>query len=155
MAASPAVARRRATGALPAGPLRTGDLLGPTSDLTSGGARTYCVHTVSVQRIHQVTAEPLRIPAHRRVAKTARLDLRVSPEQKHLFEEAAAVTSRTVTEFVIQSASVAAHDVMADRTRFVLPPEQWSAFAAAIERKPRVLPRLAAFLAEPSVLERG
>ena len=110
---------------------------------------------MSVHETHPLTTETLRKPDPGRAPKTARLDLRVSPEQKRLFEEAAAVTARTVTEFVVQSAAVAARDVMADRTRFVLPPEQWAAFTAAIERKPRVLPRLAAFLADPSVLERG
>ena len=110
---------------------------------------------MSVHETHPLTAETLRKPDPGRAPKTARLDLRVSPEQKRLFEDAAAVTARTVTEFVVQSAAIAARDVIADRTRFVLPPEQWAAFTAAIERKPRVLPRLAAFLADPSVLERG
>ena len=110
---------------------------------------------MSVHETHPLTAETLRKPDSGRAPKTARLDLRVSPEQKRLFEEAAAVTARTVTEFVVQSAAVAARDVMADRTHFVLSPEQWAAFTAAIERTPRVLPRLAAFLADPSVLERG
>jgi uncharacterized protein (DUF1778 family) len=88
-----------------------------------------------------------------RAAKRARLDLRVSPEQKHLFEQAAATTQQTMTEFVVQSAQVAAHDVLADRTRFVLTPERWAAFSAAIDRKPRALPRLATFLSTPSVLD--
>jgi len=50
-------------------------------------------------------------------------------------------------------AQVAAHDVLADRTRFALAPEQWAAFSAAIDRKPRALPRLATFLSTPSVLD--
>ncbi len=92
------------------------------------------------------------VPA--RAAKRARLDLRVSAEQKRLFEEAASATDQTMTEFVVQSAEVAAQEVLADRTRFVLAPEEWEAFSAAVNRKPRVLPRLAAFLTAPSVLER-
>ncbi len=86
--------------------------------------------------------------------KTERLDLRVSPEQKRLLEEAATYMDRTVTDFVVQAASVAARDVMADRTRFVLPSDQWAAFSEAIDREPRYLPRLAAFLAEPTVLDK-
>jgi uncharacterized protein (DUF1778 family) len=101
-----------------------------------------------------MTAGPLQAARVGRAVKTARLDLRISPDQKQLFEEAAAVTDQTVTEFVVQSAAVAARDVVADRTRFVLPPDQWAAFRAAIEREPRYLPRLAAFLGEPSVLDR-
>jgi uncharacterized protein (DUF1778 family) len=101
-----------------------------------------------------MTAEALRSLPHARPSKSARLDLRLSQEQKSLFEEAAATTERTVTEFVVQAAAVAAQNVLADRTRFVLPPERWAAFTAALDREPRVLPELAAFLAEPSVLER-
>jgi uncharacterized protein (DUF1778 family) len=88
-----------------------------------------------------------------RAAKRARLDLRLSAEQKLLFEEAASATDRTMTEFVVQSAEVAAQEVLADRTRFVLAPEEWEAFSTAIDSEPRVLPRLAAFLTTPSVLE--
>lgn len=88
-----------------------------------------------------------------RPAKRARLDLRVSPEQKRLLEDAATATQRTTTEFVIQSAEIAARDVLADRTRFVLAPEQWTAFSTAIDREPRVLPSLTALMSTPSVLD--
>lgn len=102
-----------------------------------------------------MTAEGLRTaPLPERATKTERLALRVSPEQKQLFEDAAAATDRTVTDFVVQSAAVAARDLMADRTRFVLGVAQWAAFATAIDRAPRYLPRLATLVAEPSVLDR-
>lgn len=99
------------------------------------------------------TEAPGRRPSADRAAKGARLDLRVSSEQKRLLEEAAAATDRTVTDFVLASAALAARDVMADRTRFALPPDRWAAFTAAMDREPRYLPRLAAFLSEPSVLD--
>lgn len=89
-----------------------------------------------------------------RATKTERLDLRVSREQKRLLEEAATYMDRTVTDFVVQAASIAARDVMADRTRFVLAPEQWAAFSKMIDREPRYLPRLAALLAGPTVLDK-
>ena len=100
-----------------------------------------------------MTAMPRAAAVPARAAKSARLDLRMSAEQKRLFEEAASATDQTMTEFVVQSAEVAAQEVLADRTRFVLAPEDWEAFSAAIDREPRVLPRLAAFLTTPSVLE--
>ena len=93
-------------------------------------------------------------PTVSRATETERLDLRVSREQKRLLEEAATYMDRTVTDFVVQAASVAARDVMADRTRFVLSPEQWAAFSEMIDREPRYLPRLAALLAEPTVLDK-
>lgn len=85
--------------------------------------------------------------------KSGRLDLRVSAEQKRLIEEAAAVSATTVSEFVLASASSAAQAVLADRTAFSLSRERWAAFAAAIERPPRDLPRLAELLAARSVLD--
>jgi uncharacterized protein (DUF1778 family) len=89
------------------------------------------------------------VPA--RTAKTARLYLRVSVEQKRLFEGASTASNQTITEFVVQSAEVAAREVLADRTRFALAPEEWEAFSTAIDREPRVLPRLAAFLTSPGL----
>ena len=82
------------------------------------------------------------------------MDLRLSPAEKALFAEAANATERTITDFVVQAASLAARDVLADRTKFVLASEQWAAFEQAIDRPPRKDPRLAVFLAEPSVLDR-
>lgn len=101
-----------------------------------------------------MTATPYPSSVSTRAAKRARLDLRLSAEQKRLFEEAASATDRSMTEFVVRSAEVAAQEVLADRTRFVLAPEEWEAFSTAIDSEPRVLPRLAAFLTTPSVLER-
>jgi uncharacterized protein (DUF1778 family) len=101
-----------------------------------------------------MTAMPRAASLPTRTAKRARLDLRLSAEQKRLFEEAASATDQTMTEFVVQSAEVAAQEVLADRTRFVLVPAEWEAFSTAIDSEPRVLPRLAAFLTTPSVLER-
>jgi len=101
-----------------------------------------------------MTAMRYPVSVSGRATKRARLDLRLSTEQKSLFEEAASATDRTMTEFVVQSAEVAAQEVLADRTRFVLAPEEWAAFSTAIDSEPRVLPRLAAFMTTPSVLER-
>ena len=110
---------------------------------------------MSVHRGRATTAEaPSRRPSLERATKTERLDLRVTREQKVLFQEAAAATARTVTDFVVHAAAIAACDLLADRTQFVLSREQWAAFAAAIDREPRYLPRLATFLAEPSVLDK-
>lgn len=86
-------------------------------------------------------------------AKSARLNLRVREEQKALLEEAAALSGRSLTDFVLASAQSAADDLLADRTRFVLAADQWDAFAAALERPARELPRIAALLSKPSVIE--
>ena len=101
-----------------------------------------------------MTIKTTAVPPSGRPARSSRLHFRVREEQKALLEEAAALSGRSLTEFVLTSAQSAANDILADRTRFVLPPEQWDAFAAALERPPRELPRIAALLSEPSILDR-
>jgi uncharacterized protein (DUF1778 family) len=84
-----------------------------------------------------MTAMPRAASVPARTAKTARLSLRVSVEQKRLFEGASAASNQTMTEFVVRSAELAARDVLADRTRFVLPQEEWEAFSTALDVEPR------------------
>ena len=100
-----------------------------------------------------VTIQTTPVDRSGRAAKTARLDLRVTPEQKRHLEEAAALAEQSVTEFVVASARSAANEILADRTRFVLSPDQWTAFMDAIDRPPRYLPKLASLLSSPSVLD--
>lgn len=86
--------------------------------------------------------------------RSKRLDVRLSAVERDLFVEAATLSGRTVADFVRETATTAARMLLADRTRFVIPPERWTAFADALDREPRVLPRLAASLSEPSVVDK-
>jgi uncharacterized protein (DUF1778 family) len=113
------------------------------------------VRTMSTQRRRATTATGSTARPGDRERKTERLDVRVSREERALYEEAAAAGGRTVADFVREAASSAAGIVLADRTRFVVPPESWSAFAAAVDREPCRLPRLAALIEEPSILDAG
>ena len=87
--------------------------------------------------------------------RTAKLDLRLTPEDKRTLQAAAAASRRSVSEFVLESALVRAEETLADRTRFVLNAEQWKAFLDALDSPPRELPRLERLFQEPSVIERG
>ena len=87
--------------------------------------------------------------------RTAKLDLRLTPEDKRTLQAAAAASRRSVSEFVLESALVRAEETLADRTRFVLSAEQWRAFVDALDAPPRDLPRLERLFREPSVIERG
>jgi uncharacterized protein (DUF1778 family) len=86
--------------------------------------------------------------------RTAKLDLRLTPEDKQRLQAAAATARRSVSEFVLESALVRAEETLADRTRFVLNAEQWKAFLTALDAPPRDLPRLQRLFQEPSVFER-
>jgi uncharacterized protein (DUF1778 family) len=85
--------------------------------------------------------------------RTAKLDLRLTPEAKQRLRSAAAASQQSVSEFVLESALVRAEETLADRTRFGLDTEQWKAFLAALDAPPRELPWLERLFREPSVFE--
>ena len=87
--------------------------------------------------------------------RSEKLDLRLSPEAKRRLIAAAAVAQRTVSDFVLTSALSQANETLADRQRFGLDAEQWSAFMAALDAPPRELPRTERLLSEPSVFDIG
>lgn len=89
-----------------------------------------------------------------RVARTEKLDLRLTPEAKRTIHAAAEAARRSVSEYVLESALTRAEETLADRTRFGLDAEQWQAFLAALDAPPRDLLRLRKLLREPSVFER-
>jgi len=86
-------------------------------------------------------------------ARTEKLDLRLTAEAKRTLQTAAAVSRRSVSEFVLESALARAEEVLPDRLHFSLDAEQWAAFQAALEAPPRDLPRMRRLLTEPSVFE--
>ena len=90
-----------------------------------------------------------------RSIRTAKLDLRLSPDAKKKLQAAASVSRRSVSEFVLESALVRAEETLADRTRFGLDPDLWKAFLAALDAPPRDLPRLKRIFSKPSVFEGG
>jgi uncharacterized protein (DUF1778 family) len=90
-----------------------------------------------------------------RSTRTAKLDLRLTPEAKRKLQTAAESAGRSVSEFVLESALVRADQTLADRTRFGLDGERWQKFLEALDAPPREIPRLARLLQEPSVFESG
>jgi uncharacterized protein (DUF1778 family) len=88
-----------------------------------------------------------------RSARTTKLDLRLSPEAKRKLQAAALASRRSVSEFVLDSALVRAEETLADRTRFGLDAERWTAFLEALDAPARELPRLERLFREPSVFE--
>ena len=87
--------------------------------------------------------------------RTAKLDLRLSPEAKETLQAAALAAQRSVSEYVLESALAHARETLADRTRFGLDADRWRAFLAALDAPPRDHPRLERLLREPSVFEPG
>ena len=90
----------------------------------------------------------------RRPAKAERIALRASQEQRELIARASAVTSTTVSDFVLRASIARAEEVLADRRDFRLPPDRWNAFVEMLDRPPVEKPRLRRLLTGPSILER-
>jgi uncharacterized protein (DUF1778 family) len=86
--------------------------------------------------------------------KEDRLELRLEPANRRLLDEAAAASAMSTSAFVLSHATVAAQQVLADRTVFLLPDDRWDAFVSLLEREERPQPELAAFLARRSVFDR-
>lgn len=74
--------------------------------------------------------------------RSERVDLRMTPDAKRTLQQAAAVTNKTVSEFLLDSGLNAAFDTLADRRVFQLDDAKWNAFQAALASPPRDNPGL-------------
>lgn len=93
-------------------------------------------------RAHASQPEPGQA---RRMRKSTQMIFRLTPELKTLFEDAAAISGRSVTDFVTEAARERAIQVVQDNQDYVvwkLAGEDARAFAEAITGPPRPNPRL-------------
>jgi len=86
-------------------------------------------------------------------SRSERVDLRMTPSAKQTLQRAAAVTNKTLTEFLLDSGLHAAHDTLADRRTFVLDDQRWRDFMVALDAPPADNPRLRALLARKPAWE--
>lgn len=82
------------------------------------------------------------------LAREARLNVRATARQNTLIRLAAQASNKTVTDFILDSASNAAEQVLADRRWFMLDEPAWAAFQDLLERPAVIKPRLADLLSE-------
>ena len=88
-----------------------------------------------------------------RPTRSEKLDLRLTRKAKETLQAAAAASSRSVSDFVLESALARASEALADRRTFGLDAVQWKAFMAALDSPPRTLPRLKRLLKEPGFFD--
>ncbi len=88
-------------------------------------------------------------------SRTEKLDIRLTPKAKQTLQAAAAAERRKVSEFVLESALARAEETLADRQRFELDAERWTAFLEALDAPPRDLPRVRRLFEELSPFESG
>jgi uncharacterized protein (DUF1778 family) len=61
----------------------------------------------------------------------------------------------SLNEYVVRHAVAAAIDDLADRRAFTLSSDAWNELREILDRSPTPKPRIAALMAEPSVLDAG
>jgi uncharacterized protein (DUF1778 family) len=92
-------------------------------------------------------------PIHHRAETAGRLNIRASSQQQQLIRSAAAAVDKSVTDFVLESATANAERVLADRRWFVLTDEAWADFEALLDAPATRTSKLAALLSEPTVFD--
>lgn len=88
-----------------------------------------------------------------RSVRSEKLDLRLSSADKRTLEAAATVASRSLSDFVRDSALSRADEMLADRRTFVLSKRKWAEFQAALDAPTRRLPRMQRLLTEPGFFD--
>jgi uncharacterized protein (DUF1778 family) len=83
--------------------------------------------TTTTERPKSASATPSA-----RAARGARLEARVSPVQKNLFQRAADLSGRTLSEFVVASAQDAAERLIQDQNVIRLTPAEQTAFVKGL-----------------------
>lgn len=78
--------------------------------------------------------------------RDARLNLRATMSQASLIRRAAEASHKSMTDFVLDSATSAAERVLADRRWFSLTEQRWDEFQSSLDRPAVYKPRLAALL---------
>lgn len=74
--------------------------------------------------------------------------MRGTSAELEFIRRAAEASQKSLTEFVLESAAIAAERVLADRREFSLDSAAWKAFEEALARPAVIKPRLSALISE-------
>lgn len=74
--------------------------------------------------------------------KKQRIDLRLTEDDKHMIEEAAAMTNQSISQFMVSTASERAAEVIDQHRRLLLNEESWNLVIDAITNPPTPSDRL-------------
>jgi uncharacterized protein (DUF1778 family) len=86
-------------------------------------------------------------------AKTRRIEIRMTDEERDLEQAAAAAQGQTLSEFVRRAARREAEQVLAERTSIALDPQETARFLAALDDPTSFEAGLGALTEHPSVLD--
>jgi uncharacterized protein (DUF1778 family) len=87
------------------------------------------------------------------MSKTERLDLRLTPEQKRVIEQAATIEGTTAAGFTVTAVMERAAEAVYRAKTLNLPSTAWDEFISILDSRPAVPEAIVDLLARPSVLE--
>ncbi len=126
--------------------------------LARAGLTPVCPGTAEIGEIDEInkwpytgrtTQEPAMTSAPQR-KRSARIEIRTTPEVRELIDRAVAASGTDLTQFVVSNLTVAAHRVLADRTEFSLNSESLRAWEKINQRPARDLTGLRELMQRPS-----
>jgi uncharacterized protein (DUF1778 family) len=82
-------------------------------------------------------------------AKRSTLNIRITPEERGLIDEAARVLGKTRTDFILDAARRMAEDTLLDRTLIKVSPEVHAEFLAKLDAPPQPNERLVRLMNAP------
>lgn len=85
--------------------------------------------------------------------RATRFSIRATAKQKALITRAAARRSQSISEFVLENSIAAAEGLELDNAFFVLSPEKYRKFVAALDEPPRPNAALGKLFSEPSLID--
>jgi uncharacterized protein (DUF1778 family) len=88
-----------------------------------------------------------------RETKDLRWNLRVEDSEDALVRAASEASDTSYSSFIRGAAVSEAQRVLADRSRFFLPPAQWEELKRLLERPPRIPEGLRRLYSQPNVFE--
>jgi len=87
------------------------------------------------------------------ILKDERIHVRASTSAKSLLQEAASVTHKNLSDFLLETALVEAESVLANRRKFDLTESKWKEFQVLLDRSAKSKPRLKKLLTQPGVFD--
>ena len=68
------------------------------------------------------------------MSQDKQINVRARSDQKQLIARAAKATHKSMTEFILDAATLAAHDALLDQTEFVLDEDEFQAFLDLLDK---------------------
>jgi uncharacterized protein (DUF1778 family) len=78
--------------------------------------------------------------------ETGKINLRVDPDVKSVIDQAADLSNKTRTDFMVEASYLAAQEVLLDQRLFRIDGEQWDAFNAKLDAPPEYNEKLVQLL---------